>query len=152
MNDVPQEATQPGPVLLYDGSCGLCNRAVLLLLRADRRGVLRFAPLQGAPAQAWLAAHGLPRSDFDSLVFVGDWTDGAARPALRTDGLIEALAACGFPGGLASALRLVPRGLRDAAYRAVARYRYRVFGAWRPRPLPRAAWAARFIGGDPSGS
>ena len=36
-----------GPVLLYDGLCGLCVRTVQIVLRGDRRGVLRFAPLQG---------------------------------------------------------------------------------------------------------
>ena len=49
-----------GPVLLFDGTCGLCNRCVRLLLRLDRRARLHFAPLQSAPAQAYLRTHGLP--------------------------------------------------------------------------------------------
>src|SRR5678815_2955382 len=36
-----------GPVLLYDGVCGFCNGTVQFVLARDRRGVLRFATLQG---------------------------------------------------------------------------------------------------------
>jgi predicted DCC family thiol-disulfide oxidoreductase YuxK len=141
-------ASNPRPALLFDGECGLCNRVVRLLLRLDRRGALAFAPLQSAPAGEFLRAHGLPDHDFDTMVFVPDWL-GRDRPGflLRTDGVIAALRACGRTGRLlASVLALAPASLRDAAYRTVARWRYRVFGAWKPRPLPRPEWAARFIG------
>jgi predicted DCC family thiol-disulfide oxidoreductase YuxK len=135
------------PVLLFDGECGLCNRVVRALLRLDRRARLRFAPLQGPAAQAFLRAHGLPTGDFDSFVYVPDWKgEGSADFLLRTDALVAVLRACGGPCRMpAAALRLVPAGIRNAAYRLVARWRYRLFGAWRPRPLPRPEWAARFL-------
>jgi predicted DCC family thiol-disulfide oxidoreductase YuxK len=146
-------ASRPGPVLLYDGTCGLCNRAVRALLRIDRRGTLRFATLQGAPGQAWLRAHGLALDNFGSLVFVRDWEGGTGGPgdyALRTDGLAEALSACGGIGTVLAWMRFIPSPIRDGAYRLVSRLRYRIFGEWRPRPLARAEWASRFIDGYPS--
>jgi predicted DCC family thiol-disulfide oxidoreductase YuxK len=151
MNPSPIES-QAGPVLLYDGECGLCNRAVRFLLGIDRRGVLRFAPLQGGPAQAWLREHGLPTGDFESMVYVREWGAGPGQGAyaLRTDALAAALGACGGAGRLLAWIRFVPRPLRDGAYRLVARLRYRLFGAWKPRPLPRPEWRDRFIGGPPS--
>ena len=133
-----------GPVLLYDGECGLCNRVVRRLLALDRGGELRFAPLQGPSAQAYLRAHGLPTADFSTLVFVPDWPANAAAPRLRTDGVIAALRAAGRPG-LAGMLAVFPRAVRDAGYKFVARVRYRIFGPWRACPLPRPEWSARFI-------
>ena len=133
-----------GPVLLYDGECGLCNRVVRRLLALDRVGTLRFAPLQGPAAQAYLRSHGLPTADFSTLVLVPDWPANAAAPLLRTDGVIAALRAVGRPG-LATALAVFPRGLRDAGYKFVARVRYAIFGPWRTCPLPRPEWAARFL-------
>ncbi len=135
-------------MLLYDGECGLCNRTVRLLLRLDRRGALRFAPLQGPAAQTYLRAHALPTDDFETLVFIPDWKQ-RERPEhlLRTDGVVGALRACGSPAadGLAW-LRVVPRGLRDAGYRLVARTRQRFFGKWDSTcPLPRPEWRARFF-------
>ncbi len=152
-------SAEPGPVLLFDGECGLCNRIVRGLLRLDRGGRLRFAPLQGPAAQAYLRAVGLPTEDFDSLVFVSDWArrEGPARGdsggagaraayLLRTDGVIAALRAVGgLAPALAGVLAIFPARWRDAGYRLVARWRYRMFGEWRPRPLARAEWAARFL-------
>ena len=117
MNVISSPAS--GPVLLYDGDCGLCNRVVRLLLWLDRAERLRFARLQGEAGQAYLRAHGLPAADFDSLVFVPDWPRREQREfLLRTDGVIAALRVC---GGVATELaavlevvlarcRLPPRG------------------------------------------
>jgi predicted DCC family thiol-disulfide oxidoreductase YuxK len=136
-----------GPVLLFDGECGLCHRVVRLLLRLDPGARLRFAPLQGPGAQAFLRAHGLPAADFDSLVFVPDWAE-RERPdfMLRTDGAMAALRGCGGVGRvLAGALAIFPAAWRDAGYRLVAQWRHRMFGRWKPRPLPQPEWAARFL-------
>jgi predicted DCC family thiol-disulfide oxidoreductase YuxK len=137
----------PGPVLLFDGECGLCNRVVRLLLRLDRRGILRFAALQGASAQDFLRMHGLPTEDFSTLVFVPDWSRRAEkRFALRTDGVAGALWMCGGVGRpLAALLNAFPRWLRNAVYRFVARTRYKLFGPWRACPLPRPEWSKRFL-------
>jgi len=141
------ESAGAGPVLLFDGECGLCNRIVRVLLRLDGEGRLRFAPLQGGAAQGYLRAEGLPTEDFDSLVFVPDWGAGERGSyQLRTDGAIAALRVVGGAGrALAAVLAVWPAGWRDAGYGVVARWRYRIFGEWRPRPLARAEWAARFL-------
>ena len=135
------------PVLLFDGECGLCNRVVRVLLRLDRTGRLHYAPLQGPAAQAYLRAQGLPTDDFSSLVFVPDWSHRNRREyLLRTDGVVAALRTVGGAGRfLGGALALVPTGCRDAGYRLVARWRYRIFGPWRPRPLSRPDWTSWFM-------
>jgi predicted DCC family thiol-disulfide oxidoreductase YuxK len=139
-------STASGPVLLYDGECGLCRACVRLLLRADRAGRLRFAPLQGAAAQAWLRARGLPTEDFDTLLFVPEWpgTD-AVEPLVRTDGALAACAAAGGVAGALAGLRHLPRPWRDAAYRGIARVRRRVLPAPGPDPRADPRWSGRFL-------
>ena len=44
------------PVIFFDGVCGLCNRFVDFVIRRDRQGVFRLAPLQGETARDRLAA------------------------------------------------------------------------------------------------
>lgn len=132
------------PVLLYDGECGLCNALIRFLLRRDPAGRLRYAPLQSGPAQAYLRAHGLPTQDFSSLVLVDDW-EGSGPGRFKTDGAIGALEAVGDPLRFARLLRAVPKALRDAAYAAVARVRYALFGKYRPGPLEDPAWESRFV-------
>ena len=134
------------PVLLYDGECGLCNRVVRLLLRTDHRGRLKFAPLQSAPAQAYLRAQGLPAADFDSLVFVPDWNaPDRHRPLLRTAGALAAAAEVGGGWRLITWLRVLPAWLRDPFYKLVARTRYAVFGEYRGKPLAESEWKDRFL-------
>jgi len=134
------------PVLLYDGECGLCNALVRFMLRRDRRGVLRFAPLQGRTGQAFLISRGLDTADFDSLVFIEDLERADTAHFMRTTGALRALGELG--GGwvrLAGALGVVPASWRDVIYKLIARFRYRIFGRYRPTPLPRAEWARRFL-------
>ena len=60
---------QREPVLLYDGLCGFCDRAVRFVLRFDTQGVMRFAPLQGEFAALVIGRH-LPLREVDSLILV----------------------------------------------------------------------------------
>jgi predicted DCC family thiol-disulfide oxidoreductase YuxK len=46
---------------------------------------------------------------------------------------------------LTAIARLVPPGLADALYAAVARRRYRFFGRFDACPLPRPEWRDRFL-------
>ena len=112
-----------------------------------RRGALRFAPLQGPFAQAYLRHHGLPLTDFDSLIFVPEWTRRELPEFLqRTDGVIAALRVVGgVTGTMLAWIRILPASWRDALYRLIARWRYRIFGKWQPRPLPRPVWKTRFF-------
>ena len=137
-----------GPVLFFDGECGLCQRLVRLMLRLDHHGRLRFAPLQGPTAQAYLRAHDRPTQDFDTIILVPRW-DSRDRPdyLVRTAGVIGALRTIGGTVGptLATLLSLFPRTLRDAGYRVIGRWRYQIFGPWKPRPLSRPEWSVRFF-------
>lgn len=140
----PADNHNPGPVLLFDGECGLCQRLVRRLLAIDRRGTLRFAPLQGAAAQTWLRERGQPPRDFQSLIFLPEGLDGDGGHLRKTDGVIAALHAVGH-SRLARCLRLLPRPVRDGAYRIVARTRRRIFGAGQPgRPVD-PKWQRRFL-------
>jgi predicted DCC family thiol-disulfide oxidoreductase YuxK len=136
----------PAPVLLYDGECGLCNAVMRLMLKHDRRGVLRFAPLQGPTAQAFLKARGLDTANFDSLVLVEDIGRSDTEYRLRTAAALRALEEMG--GGwrrVARVLRVIPAPVRDAMYRIIARLRYRLFGYYRPTPLANPDWARRLM-------
>jgi predicted DCC family thiol-disulfide oxidoreductase YuxK len=137
-----------GPVLFFDGACGLCQRIVRVLLRLDRGARLSYAALQSPVAQAYLRCHGLPTEDFDSLVFVPDW-GRRDRPEFlrRTAGVIAALRVTGGAGArlVAGLLALLPERIRDAGYRGIARGRHAVFGPWRERPLRRPEWEGRFL-------
>ena len=130
-------------MLLYDGSCGVCSQAVQWILQHERDHSLRFAPLESALGSKLREAACVPLS-VDSLLWV-EWRAGRVHAELRSSAILRVLGYVGGPWRLLTALRLVPRFLRDAAYRAFAKIRYRVRG--QACLVPTLAERARFIGG-----
>ena len=130
--------------MLFDGVCGLCNRTVDFLLRADRRGRLRFAPLQGPTAAALLGELDSPL-DLETVLYARR-RDGAAPELLdRSNAILAIFNDLGGAWRAAAALKLVPRPLRDAVYRWIAAHRYRWFGKRDACRVPTAAERERFL-------
>ncbi len=134
-----------GPVLLYDGLCGFCDGTVQFILKRDRRGTLRFATLQGDFARDVIARH--PKvAGVDSLVLVEpDVRSGRENVYVRSEGALRVARYLGGGWHLARAVAIVPRFLRDRAYDAFARMRYRIFGRYDRCPIPTPEQRARFI-------
>jgi predicted DCC family thiol-disulfide oxidoreductase YuxK len=112
------------PALYYDAQCPLCTRSAWFIDRRDRTRTLRFASLHGSDGDTLRAEHPA-LAMVDSLVWVEAGSDG--EPIVRTHS--SAVLAVGqYLGGpwrfLAALARLVPRAIRDAVYRFVARHRH----------------------------
>lgn len=127
--------------ILFDGVCNLCNGFVQFVINRDPTGRFRFAALQSEAGKALLATHGIAvPAEPESIVLVADgrvYTHSAA--VLR---ILRGLSG-GWP--LLSFGRVLPRFLRDAAYRFVARNRYRWFGREETCMLPTPGLTQRFL-------
>ena len=133
-------------LVFYDGVCGLCNRLVRFLLRRDRRGTLRFAPLQGEIARRTLVAAGRDPADLDSVVVIAGWGSARQRVFVRSRAVLHAASRLGAPWNVAAWIAgRVPTGIADRVYAFVARRRYRVFGKYDACPLPPPEWRQRFL-------
>ena len=135
-------------LVLYDGVCGLCDRFVQFLIRADRHDRLRFAALQGEIAAEVLVRAGGSAGPLDTVRVIPDWGTPRERVLERSDAALFAVSACGGIYSAAKLLRLIPRGARDAAYAWIARNRYRWFGTLESCSIPTKATRARFL--DPT--
>ena len=132
--------TDSPPVLLYDGTCALCDRSVQLVLDHERSPTIRFAALESAVGQSLLDGCGLDARALDSLVLVE-----GGRCHVESQAVARVATYLAAPWRWASALRLVPRVLRDPAYRWVARNRYRWFGRLEECRIPGPGVRARFL-------
>jgi predicted DCC family thiol-disulfide oxidoreductase YuxK len=128
-------------IIVFDGVCVLCSRSVQFVLRHDRAARFRFAPMQTASGARLMTAHGLDPSDPLSILLVD------ANGRAYTDSSAVIRIAVGFGGAWrACAIALaIPRRWRDAAYRALARRRYRWFGRRDTCLMPDPAMADRFL-------
>jgi predicted DCC family thiol-disulfide oxidoreductase YuxK len=134
------------PILFYDGVCGLCNTLVQFLLKHDKRGRLRFASLQSDFAQKVLRRHGFDPKDLDTLHVVENYDQPHERLLQRSDAVLRAGRELeGRWSVLAAVVKIIPRPLRDVAYRFVAQNRYRVFGKYETCMLPDPNQRSRFL-------
>ena len=128
------------PVVLFDGVCTLCDRAVQFILDRDPDGVFRFASLQSGTGRALMRRHQLDPDALSSVVVV----DGE-RAYTRSDAALRIARDLDSPWRALVGFRVVPRILRDAAYDAVAARRYRWFGTREACRIPTPEVAARFL-------
>jgi predicted DCC family thiol-disulfide oxidoreductase YuxK len=136
----------PPPILLYDGVCGLCNRLVQFILRRDHNAIFRFASLQSALAHRILTRHGANSTDLDTVYVVVNHELPDESLLSRSDAVLFILHQLGgLSRPTAFFLKLLPRFLRDSAYNAVARRRYRIFGRSDTCILPSAQDRSRFL-------
>ncbi|GAA4374536.1 thiol-disulfide oxidoreductase DCC family protein [Hymenobacter koreensis] len=128
-------------IILFDGVCNLCHGLVQFIIERDPTGRFKFASLQSEAGQR-LAPSGInpDPANPDSVVLVENgqvYTHSTAilRIMRHLPGLWSWLAA-----GM-----VLPRFLRDAAYRFVARNRYRWFGKQESCWMPTPDLKARFL-------
>lgn len=130
------------PILLFDGVCTLCDASVQFVMRHDRDERFRFASLQSEAARPFLERAGLDAGYLNSLVLV----DEAGQVHVGADAALGVGRRLDAPWStLARAGGLVPRPIREAAYRFVATHRYRVFGQKEACRIPTAEERARFL-------
>lgn len=120
-------------IVVFDALCPLCSANARFILRHDGARTFRLASVQSEAGRALYRRFGLDADDPDTmLVVAGD------RLFRDSDAVLAIARGLGAPWSAAAAARLVPRPLRDAAYRWVARNRYRLFGrrdtCWLPAP------------------
>ena len=138
------------PVLLYDGTCGVCDKAVQFILRVDPRGELRFAALESGYGRAIVDRHPALRG-VDSMVFVDDADGPDERVAIRSTAALRVTDYLGGPWRALGIAAVIPRPARDWLYERFAAIRYRVFGRVDACALPAPEVRARFIADDATG-
>jgi len=132
-------------VLLFDGMCAVCSRAVQFVLARDRVGTLRFAPLAGETARAILASH--PElAGVDALVLVERGQGSAAgRIWIGSEAVLRVAEYLGGPWRAAAVFRVVPPFVRRWAYATFAARRHRLGQRLVEYPLPDPRTRERFL-------
>lgn len=134
-------ARQDGPVVLFDGVCNLCNGAVNFIIDRDPSARFRFAALQSSQAAELLAPLGrVPEAEPNSFILVED-----GRLYERSTAALRVARRMGGAWRLFYAFILIPRPIRDAAYRFIAKNRYRWFGKAEACRMPTPELRARFL-------
>ena len=127
-------------IILFDGICNLCNGFVQWMIRRDTNGRFKFGALQGNAAQRLLDGKDVHPMDLGTVLYVKN-----GRVLERSAAVLTILKDLGGPWSLLYGFIVLPPLLRDAAYRWVARNRYKWFGQRESCLLPTQELRSRFI-------
>lgn len=127
-------------IVLVDGVCHLCQGLIRFIIPRDPKGEFLFAPIQSELAAKLMSEAGLQPGQLNTVVLLEKgvcYTESAA--VLRIARRLR------FPWPAAYVFLLVPRPIRDALYRYIARNRYRWFGRDEQCLLPTPEIKQRFL-------
>jgi predicted DCC family thiol-disulfide oxidoreductase YuxK len=130
-------------IIFFDGVCGLCSRMVDFVLREDQERFFLYSPLQGETFRSIERDH--PETLNSDSIFV--LRRGPAKEVLlqKSAALIYIVDNLPRYRWLAVIGRMLPKLIRDAAYRAVAATRYRIWGKRDSCRIPNAEERSRFL-------
>lgn len=131
---------QHAAIWLFDSHCVLCSRGVQYTLLHEKAATIRFVAIQSGEGRALALDYDISPDDPSTFLFIEDGV------ALDASNAVIALAQHlkGF-GWIARQCRIVPKRLRDAAYRLIARHRYDLFGKSNQCIIPTAEQRHRFV-------
>jgi len=132
-------------IVLYDGVCGLCNRAVQFLLKRDSRDRLQFASLQSDLAAKVLSRHGIDPKGLDTVYAVLNYGEPNETLLAKGDAFLFFAGVIDGVWSVASVVKVVPRPVRNWLYDFVARHRYQVFGKSESCMLPDPKQRHKFL-------
>lgn len=140
MAQIDYESERAKPIIVFDAMCVLCSANAQFVINNDRRGRFLLASMQGDVGSAIYRKFGIDPTAPDTIVVV------TGEHALRdSDAVLSIYEGLGWPWRVLSALKIIPRALRDPAYRLIARNRYRIFGKRETCWLPTPEQAARVL-------
>ena len=125
-------------IVFFDGVCNLCQGSVRYLIKHDKKGVLKFASLQGNYAKDFVNETEI-QSMQSIMFFDGKMLYKKSTAVLKLSRLL---------GGWHQLLLLgyiLPRFVRDWLYNIVAMNRYRWFGKKDQCMLPSKGFENRFL-------
>ena len=128
------------PIILFDGICNLCNRAVSFVIKRDKKSRIRFAALQTNSGKQLLEQYNLPTQSFNSLILIEKGIVYTQSTAV--------LKICKHLNGLwplLYGLIILPKFSRNGIYRLIATNRYQWFGKQEKCMVPSAELSDRFL-------
>ncbi|MBK6936755.1 MAG: DUF393 domain-containing protein [Chitinophagaceae bacterium] len=126
-------------IILFDGFCNFCNSMVNFTIRNDKKGKLKFSPLQSGYGTMLKEKYGIS-PDADTIVFIDNekaYTYAVA--AIRVCKYLD------WPARLLYILIIIPPFISQPVYKWFAKRRYKWFGKKAACMMPSPDLKKRFL-------
>ncbi|MCU4641625.1 thiol-disulfide oxidoreductase DCC family protein [Acinetobacter courvalinii] len=118
-----QHLIQNHNIILFDAVCVLCSAWADFMIKHDRRFQFKLVSVQSSLGQQLLKYYHFPTDHFETMLLLEKgqcYTESTA--------FLRIIQRLDFPYSSLKYARLVPKTLRDFAYRRIALNRYDLFG------------------------
>ena len=128
-------------IILFDGVCNLCNSSIIFILQHERGPVFKFASIQSEAGKEMLQWCRLPDEYAEAVVLIDE-----GKLYLGSTAALKIGQTLKLPWSLLSRVGFViPKFLRDWAYRQIAKHRYQWFGKRDVCMVPTESLRSRFL-------
>lgn len=128
------------PIIFFDGICNLCNYAVNLIIKYDKKNIFKFSPLQSEFSKRILKQFEIPNEKFDTIILFSK-----NKFFRRSDAFLEIAGSLGFPFTVLKIFQFFPLKLRDIIYTCISNNRHRLFGTRAKCMVPNDSIKNRFL-------
>ncbi len=135
----PLDSNLQESIVLYDGYCNLCSRAVQFILKHEKKPVYYFLSLQ-SPIVEKLTLDILVKNPPESIILIED-----NKIFMSSDAVLKISRNLKFPWSMFYYFIYFPRFLRDPVYAFIAKNRYKYFGKKSTCYIPNPKYKNRFL-------
>jgi len=136
MNSLPENM----PILIFDGTCVMCNGFSAFVLKHDQSQSIHFISLQDERVGNIVKRFSQTTNPVDSVIFLND-----GKLHIESNAALAILKKMGGMWKLFYVFKLVPRFIRDAVYKFIARNRKRWFGVAESCFIPEEKYKKRIL-------
>ena len=116
-------------IILFDGTCNLCNNVVRFNSKNDSRQIFCFIHLESDKASEYLSRYDKKNVNKGSVLLIQD-----EKIYTKSNAVLNILKCLDGLWPLFYVFIVVPGFIRDPVYDLIAKYRYRWFGATKGNP------------------
>jgi len=128
-------------IILFDGVCNLCNSAVQLIIKHDKKDLFRFVALQSDLGVEICKHIGVDQQNTDSIIL---YEPGIAY-YYKSEAALEIASKLGSFYSLLALFKFLPNSFSDIIYDWIARNRYKWYGKKESCMIPTPELKIKFL-------
>ena len=137
MQNIPKDKK----IILFDGVCNLCDSAVQMISKHDKKDVFRFVALQSDLGQKIIKHLGIDTQKIDSIIL---YQPGFAY-YYKSEAALEIAKNLGGIFYIASQFSVLPTSFTNRIYDYIAKNRYKWYGKKEACLIPTKEIQAKFL-------
>lgn len=128
-------------IILFDGVCNLCDSAVQMIIKYDKKDIFRFVALQSDLGQKIIQHLGIDTQKTDSIIL---YQPGFAY-FFKSEAALEIAKNLGGIFYFATLFSIIPASFNNSIYDYIAKNRYKWFGKKQSCMIPTKGLQAKFL-------